>query len=229
MQNFQKWPVKFSQGWQIPQGEQRASERATESVPSQTQHPASGLCAPVAMAHRHGSRGMQQHQRAGQNALSGPFFSATPLPLRTNLTKCGPSLRAELVVGFVPRAGRVLRYGLLSAGRRACRRVCWGGAGECSCGAPAMARHLSLSLSARVWRADAQGLITPSCHRLKASAGSTRPTQSPSQTPQGGNTTGGKQHRGRGETAHWETHPPTHTPPQVLQKRVAVQRLGRGG
>jgi len=92
---------------------------------------------------------------------------------------------------------------MLSAGRRACRRACWGGAGECSCGAPAVARHLP----ARVWRADARGLITPSCHRMKASAGSTRPTQSPSQTPQGGNTTGGKQHRG--ETAHGETHPPT--------------------
>jgi len=32
MQNFQKWPVKFSQGWQIPQGEQRASERATKEA-----------------------------------------------------------------------------------------------------------------------------------------------------------------------------------------------------
>jgi len=92
---------------------------------------------------------------------------------------------------------------MLSASRRACRRVCWGGAGECSCGAPAVARHLP----ARVWRANARGLITPSCHRMKASAGTTRPTQSPSQTPQGGNTTGGEQHRG--ETAHGETHPPT--------------------
>jgi len=92
---------------------------------------------------------------------------------------------------------------MLSAGRRACHRVCWGSAGECSCGAPVVARHLP----ARVWRADARGLITPSCHRKKTSAGSTRPTQSPSQTPQGGNTTGGKQHRG--ETAHGETHPPT--------------------
>jgi len=66
------------------------------------------------MAHRHGSRGMQQHQRAGQNALSGPHFSATPL--RTNLTKCSPSLRVELVVGFVPRAGRVLTYGYMLVG-----------------------------------------------------------------------------------------------------------------
>jgi len=48
---------------------------------------------------------MQQHQRAGQNALSGPFLSSTPL--RTNLTKRSPSLTVELVVGFVPRAGRV--------------------------------------------------------------------------------------------------------------------------
>ena len=50
---------------------------------------------------------------------------------------------------------------------------------------------------------------------MKASAGSTRPTQSPSpsQTPQGGNTTGGEQHRHRGETAHRETHPPTPTVP----------------
>ena len=92
---------------------------------------------------------------------------------------------------------------VFSAGRRACRRVCWGGAGECSCGAPVVAKHLP----ARVRRADARGLITPSCHPMKASVGSTRPTQSPSQTPQGENTTGGKQHRG--ETAHGETHPPT--------------------
>jgi len=93
---------------------------------------------------------------------------------------------------------------LLSAGRRACRRVGWGGAGVCSCSAPAAARRLP----ARVRRADARGLISARSHRMKASAGSTRPTQSPSQTPQGGNTTGGKQHKG--ETAHGETHPPTN-------------------
>ena len=92
---------------------------------------------------------------------------------------------------------------MLSAGRRACHRVCWGGAGECSYGAPAAARHLP----ARVWCADARRLIRRCPHCKKASAGSTRPTQSSSQTPQGGNTTGGKQHRG--ETAHGETHPPT--------------------
>ena len=55
-------------------------------------------------------------------------------------------------------------------------------------------RPAASRLPARVWRADARGLIIPSCHRVKASAGSTRPTQSPSQTQQGGNTTGGKQH-----------------------------------
>jgi len=73
------------------------------------------------------------------------------------------------------------------------------------------ARGGQTSAPARVWRADARGLISRWSHRhphrMKASAGSTRPTQSPSQTPQGGNTTGGKQHRG--ETAHGETHPPT--------------------
>jgi len=42
---------------------------------------------------------VRQHQCAGQNALFGPFLSATPL--RTNLTKSSPSLRAELVVGLV--------------------------------------------------------------------------------------------------------------------------------
>jgi len=94
---------------------------------------------------------------------------------------------------------------MLSAGRRACRRVCWGGAGVCSCGAPAAARRLP----ARVWRwrAEARRLISARSHQMKPSAGSTRPTQSPSQTPQGGNTTGGKQHKG--ETAHGETRPPT--------------------
>jgi len=85
---------------------------------------------------------MQQHQRAGQNALSGPFLSSTPLrinlnltksspslsvelvvalsgpflsstPLRINLTKSSPSLSVELVVGFVPRTGRVLKYGYI--------------------------------------------------------------------------------------------------------------------
>jgi len=102
------------------------------------------------------------------------------------------------------------RY-LLSAGRRACRRVCWGGAGECSCGAPAAARLLP----ARVWRADARGLTRWS-HRMKASAGSTRPTQSPSTTA------GGKHHRG--ETAHGETHPPTTTSfsSSVGQRNTAV-------
>ena len=35
---------------------------------------------------------------------------------------------------------------------------------------------------------------------MKASAGSTRPTQSPSQTPQGGNTTGGKSTGGKQHT-----------------------------
>ena len=97
---------------------------------------------------------------------------------------------------------------MLSAGRRACRRVCWGGAGECSCGAPAAARRLP----ARVWRADTRGLISRGSHRMKASAGSTRPTQSPSRvnpthTEPQPDTAGGKQHRG--ETAHGETHPPT--------------------
>ena len=124
---------------------------------------------------------------------------------------------AKDVLFISTRVTIVKREARSSAGRRACRRVCWGGAGECSCGAPAMARHLP----ARVWRAVARGLITPSCHRMKASAGSTRPTQSPSQTPQGGSSTGGKQHRG--ETSHGETHPPTPPPPRVLQKRVAVQ------
>jgi len=36
---------------------------------------------------------------------------------------------------------------LLSAGRRACRRVGWGGAGECSCGAPAAARLQPVGLT----------------------------------------------------------------------------------
>jgi len=88
--------------------------------------PSEWLCAPVVMAHRHGSRGMQQHQRAGQNALCGPFISATPLC--ANLTKSSPSLRVELVVGFVPRAGRVLMYGYILVGW--CR---WGESGTLGC------------------------------------------------------------------------------------------------
>jgi len=68
---------------------------------------------------------MQQHQRAGQNALSGPFQFLASTPLRTNLTKSSPSLRVELViVGFVPRAGRVLKYGYKLVGW--CR---WGESG----------------------------------------------------------------------------------------------------
>jgi len=142
------------------------------------------------------------------------------IPLYPYVSSCIP------VVSSRPRTTRRAPHiypDISGDGLSAGRRVCWGGAGECSCGAPAAASRLP----ARVWRADARGLIIPRCHRMKASAGSTRPTQSPSQTPQGGNSTGGKQHRG--ETAHGETHPPTHPPPRVLQKRVAVQRLGGGG
>jgi len=77
----------------------------------------------------------------------------------------------------------------LSAGRRACRRVCWGGAGECSCGAPAAARRLP----ARVWRADARGLISRGFHHSKRGVNPTHTEPQPE-------TAGGEHHRGRNST-----------------------------
>jgi len=129
-----------------------------------------------------------------QNQASETSFSSSSktkeLVYYANKPPQRPIMRGDMT--YAVWGALSLSLGLLSAGRRACRRVCWGGAGECSCGAPAAARLLP----PRVWRADARGLSRCS-HRMKASAGSTRPTQSSSQTPQGGNTTGGKQHTGK--------------------------------
>jgi len=61
--------------------------------------------------------------------------------------------------------------------------------------------------------------------KLRAGSKDRRGAQPP-HTAGGTHTTRGETAHHKGRTAPGETHPPTHTPPRVLQKRAAAKRGG---
>jgi len=136
----------------------------------------------------------QSHQPSSSSVSTGESGTAPGCDLAFLYT----ILLGPILHGIYCDEGGAGGNNMTWAGLRAGQRLCWSGAGACSCGAPASARLLP----AQVWRADARRRSTGG--RMKAKLRTRQKTaggHSP-RTPRGEHTT-------RGETAHGETHPPT--------------------